>query len=238
MPSSWARCTAWSGPAPPNATRAKSRGLCPRSTEIVRMARAWSHSRYGLCQVPQSHCHTLVRLPLVPWRRWRAVDRAALSHPKTHRGVAAKYHIGIGDGGMCADAIAGWPRIGSGTLRANPQCSTAIEAHESIHRRHRRCGYRGWGGAHGNSATVEPPLRGNAPSPECYMPFDVPPISNEIQCAIPICWATANAPTMPPAGPDKVVRAASVWAVDTPMLPSDAMTRSRVDVGRCVARIL
>ena len=42
--SSSARRQAWSGPAPPKATRAKRRGSWPRPTETVRMARAMALS--------------------------------------------------------------------------------------------------------------------------------------------------------------------------------------------------
>ena len=42
MPSSSASAQAWSGPAPPNATSAKSRGSWPRSTETTRSARSIS----------------------------------------------------------------------------------------------------------------------------------------------------------------------------------------------------
>ena len=39
IPRASATSRAWSGPAPPNATRVKSRGSCPRSTEMVRIVR-------------------------------------------------------------------------------------------------------------------------------------------------------------------------------------------------------
>ena len=86
IPSSSASSHACSGPAPPKATSAKSRGSCPRSTETTRSARSISAF---------DDAHDVGRVEVAERPRRRA-SRSS-SSPPAAAGQPAEEEVGVGD---------------------------------------------------------------------------------------------------------------------------------------------
>ena len=130
MRSAAASSQAWSGPAPPKATSVKRRGSCPRSTEMVRMARSMFELATRI--TPQAAASRgRLRLPgqvLHPRPGAVQVER----HPPAQKvaGVqAAQHQVGVGDGdlvGLVAP-IADRAGVGAGALGTDAQRAARVQ---------------------------------------------------------------------------------------------------------------
>ena len=79
----------------------------------------------------------------------------------------------------------------------------------------------------GNPSISDSAVNGTRPS-QRQTSVEVPPISSVMMRSKPALFATRNAPTTPPAGPESNVRTASEPAAAAPALPPfDCITRSR-----------
>src|SRR6516164_9009329 len=131
MPRSRATSTACSGPPPPKAMSARSRGSLPRSTVTARIARAML--TLATWRMPCAACRQLERVSNVLLHgaaRERCVDyeRAA---GKRVRVKEAEHHIGVGYRRLFrATAITGWPRVAARALWSNNQETAGVDARD------------------------------------------------------------------------------------------------------------
>ena len=153
-PSSSASAHACSGPAPPNATSAKSRGSWPRSTETTRSARTISALTTSITAAGSMPPSARARP-----RRGRARSRpAARAGSRPSRRLAS-----VTVGSAAAAAVAGGPGIGAGALRADAQRAARVEPDDRAAARRRPCARRP--SAAGREAADDPLARSRSRSP-------------------------------------------------------------------------
>ena len=120
MPSSSARAHACNGPAPPKATRAKSRGSWPCSTDTTRSA-------------PSISASTTATTAAGSMSASARVCRVGVEHDPAgkRRGQAPEQQVRVGHGRTPAAApVAGRARDGSRALRPDPERSALVAPHD------------------------------------------------------------------------------------------------------------
>ena len=219
MPSSSAIAVACSGPAPPNASSARSRGSTPRSTVMTRTARAISSLATRTMPAAQSivvqaerraSAPTAARRPRRRARRRRPAatarrgTRAAGSRRSrsARRRRARRRRPGSAPGRPRSDA-----QRAAGVAPGDRPAAGADRVHVD-HRQRERA-----------AADLAPAGGGDAPSRATDTSHDVPPMSSATTSPAPACAPVAAAPTAPPAGPVSTVHdpcRAAVSASTTP----------------------
>ena len=127
MEASVIRSLMWSGPAPPKATRTKSRGSRPCSVSTVcsaptmlLLAMRHDGERRLLDRQPSASAIGSIALRAPP------ASSSIVAAEEVRGADAAEHHIGVGYRRQCAAApVAGRARIGAGALRADHQHATA-----------------------------------------------------------------------------------------------------------------
>ena len=228
MLSASASSQAWSPPAPPKATSAKSRGSYPRSIETTRMA--FSMVAFTTRITPAGK---LLRATIsICCASSHSRDEAAsaieikgeISTEEAVRLQAPKKQIRIRHSRLNAAPIADRTGVGSGRFWPHAQRSAGVEACDGtassahgvdVEHRARPRGVR-----------PLPPGSGRTSPSTSATSVDVPPMSNVMIRSIPLRRAIAAAPTMPPAGPDSTVRTGSRAAVARAVIPPlDCITK-------------
>ena len=120
---------AWSGPAPPKATRSKSRGSTPRSTATRRIVLAIPSFEISITAAAAATASSPI---FSPSRASAACARPASSlHAAAQKGARvdpAEDEVRVGHGGLRpAEAVAGGPRDGPGASRADAQHPAVVD---------------------------------------------------------------------------------------------------------------
>ena len=171
IPRASASAQAWSGPAPPKATRARPRGSTPRSTVTVRTARSMAASTTAT---------TPPALDARPLQR--GLGRRPVQPPEPGEGGvgrdAPEDQVGVRDRGLGpAPAVAGGPRVGPGRRRPHHQRAAGVHpgdgatagadgVHVERRQPHRVPRRRPPGGGLGHPAEDEAHVRARAPHVE------------------------------------------------------------------------